>query len=118
MEYRTQEIKKCHEEYLRLVQKCYLAIDAVSNNSNPQKNDELQFKSDMAERALNDFSEKVYAKAIYQGYSEENPTLVNVRNGKKIKWSRLFKPSFDKLDRLDKSLLVGLVEGNGSYKIV
>ena len=97
MEFVNAKIKKCHKEYEKLMKAWDLASETL-------------------ETKFEDFSRNVYAKAIFETYSKIKPVLVRVRKGKKYEWDEFFKSSFDKLDNLDKSALVGLVENNSGLK--
>lgn len=116
MEFVNAKIKKCHKEYEKLMKAWDLASETLETKANFFNRGRLQKKCDKAKKEFEDFSRNVYAKAIFETYSKIKPVLVRVRTGKKYEWDEFFKSSFDKLDNLDKSALVGLVENNSGLK--
>ena len=116
MEFINEEIKKYHEEYIKLLNEWTKALDKF-NNANIFNEIKLQKNSEKAEKNFSEYSKNIYAKKIFDTYSKIKPTLIRIRTLKKYTWDEIFKDNFEKLDNLDKSILVSLVENNGGYKL-
>lgn len=116
MNFKNEQLKKHHEEYVKLLTAWDDAHRNLETKSNIFNRSKLQKAYDLAGKEFNDFTKNVYAKEIYEVYSQIKPSLIRVKSGKQYEWDEVFKNPFDKLDNLDKSILVGLVEGNGGYK--
>ena len=116
MEFINKELEKCHNEYVKLLKlwdDAYEKLEAQANIFNRRK---LEKEYDNAGNNFTDYSENVYAKVIYDTYSKIKPALIRVRTGQKCTWDEVFKDSFDKLNKLDRGILVGLVEESGGYR--
>ena len=118
MKFINAQIESCHTEYVKLIEKFYSAVADEEDNEDPNKSDLLSEKSDRAKKTLDDYAYNIYSKAIYDTYSAISPMLLRVSSGKKYRWNQVFKMRFEKLDALDKNVLIALVEGNGGYRLV
>ena len=116
MKFISDEIEKCHYEYLRLVDLFYRAVSAEEESTSDSESAKLQKERESAKKALDEYADNVYSKIVYEVYSQLNPMLIMVSTGKKHQWKQIFKKPFEKLDSLDKSVLIGLVEQNGGYR--
>ena len=58
-----------------------------------------------------------YAKAVFDYYKEKAPLLIRIRTGEEISWKEAFGDSFDDVSKSLRHSLVGLVEGDGRYRI-
>lgn len=116
MNFKNEQLKKHHEKYVELLTAWDDAHRNLETKSNIFNRNKLQKAYDLAGKEFNDFTKNIYAKEIYEAYSQIKPSLIRVKTGKQYEWDEVFKNPFDKMDNLDKSILVGLVEGNGGYK--
>ena len=112
----NKKIEKCHKEYENLLSLWDSAHRELDTKANFFNRGRLQRKFDKVKLEFEEFSRNVYAKVVFDSYSKIQPKLVRVRTGKKCEWSEVFKPSFEELNNLQKSILVGLVEESGGYR--
>lgn len=118
MLYINEEIQKHHNEYIKLLKLWDEALNKLEKHSNIFNKSKLQKQYEAAGKLFNDFSENVYAKVIYNSLSKTKPKLVRIKTNKIYEWDTVFKDSFNKLDKLDRSILVGIVEKTGGYRII
>ena len=118
MDFLNDEIKKCHEEYHRLLNMLEEAVYEAQFNANIFNRGRLTKAKNAAEKKYNDFYLNTYAKVIFEAYKKKKPCLLCVRTGDICSWDDLFKKTFEEIDIRRKNILIGLAEGNGSYKFV
>ena len=63
------------------------------------------------------YNENVYAKAIFDYFSKKKPKLIRVRTKEVFEWDDVFKENFDDITKIDRCVLVGLIEQGSKYKI-
>lgn len=116
MEYLNETIKKCHNEYVRLMSLWDKALDKLESKSNIFNRSKLQKEYDEAGKNFNEYSRNIYAKAIYDTYDKIKPTLIRIKTGESRLWEEVFKLRFEELGAVERSILVGLVENSGGYR--
>lgn len=114
MEFINESVKTCYKERKKLSEK-WQGTRIKLNNANMLNRAKRQKEYDEAFNEMLNYSRNVYAKAIYDAYSNIKPLLVRVKTGEKIAWDNLFSKRFEALDSMYRDILVGLIEGGG-YK--
>ncbi len=118
MLYINEDIQKHHNEYINLLKLWDEAHRKLETKSNTLNRSKLQKQYDTAGRNFNNYTENVYAKIVYDTLSKTKPKLIRIKTNQIYEWDEVFKVSFDKLDKLDRSIIVGIVEETGGYRIV
>ena len=112
MEFINERVKKCYQERKMLSEK-WESTRIRLNNANIFNRFQRQEEYDKAFNELLNYSREVYAKAIYDAYSNIKPPLIRIKTGEKIAWDNLFSKRFEALDSMYRDILVGLIEGGG-----
>lgn len=108
--------KKC-DRYLQ--EKCERTIEHFPNCSSCNfyvRVEQACTELDKIQDEYDYYLEFVYAKAIYDLYSDKKPKLKDTKTGRTIEWDSVFGDSYDKLSRGTRYALIGLAE-NGRYRI-
>ena len=114
----NEKLKTYHERYIKLLADRDAAHEKVISKSNIFNRSMLQNKYEDATKKFNDYCADVYAKAIFEVYSQIKPKILRARTAEVFGWTEMFGLDFSKLSDIRKSTLVGLVEGTCGYKFV
>jgi len=117
MNFINKKIEECHKEYEKLYEIWNTALDNLCNKSNPFNRKKLQQKSDLAEEKFFAYCRNIYAKEIFEAYSQIKPNLISTWDKKIHKWNDIIAETFDKVDNLKRDVLVGLITNEGGYRL-
>ena len=114
----TEQLKKYHEKYIKLLEDRDCAHEKVLSGSNIFNRVKLQKEYENARDAFDNYCTNIYAKAIFELCSSIKPKIFRVRTGECLEWEEMFGCDFNKLVDIKKSTLVGLVEDTCGYKFL
>lgn len=66
---------------------------------------------------IDSFIENDYANAVFQYFAKKQPDLIRIKTGEVVSWDDAFGTDFDNVTKSLRHSLVGLVEGDGRYKL-
>lgn len=108
---------KPYDKSRKVLEKLRTEKFGLQEDYNESESDELKAKIDELTKKIDLFIEETYAKEIYDYYKSKKPKLVRIKNGQIESWEDVFGDSYEALSKAQLHVLIGLVEGDGKYKL-
>lgn len=106
------ELKKKKKELERLYSKKHRLEDICEEKHTKEAEENVA----KVLKEIDDFIENDFAKMVFEHYSRKKPSLVERYTNEKVEWVDAFGDKFDKVPKLLRHSLVGLVTDEGKYK--
>ena len=74
-------------------------------------------EAEQAVLEIDQFIEEEYSAAVFKYYQLRRPDLILVKTGEIVSWENAFGNDFKEVSKSLRHSLVGLVEGEGRYKL-
>ena len=105
-----KELKRLYQELSELQEK----RDECEGGSERQ---EAQLRVDAQITMIDELIEGPFARAVFDHYSKKQPRLVNNHTNEMVEWEEVFGFDFNKISNSRRHSLVGLIDGDGGYRI-
>lgn len=109
----SKQLKHLYEEEDKIYNELSLAEENNESSSfiNNLKNNYNKIVVDK-----DNYIENIYALAVFDYYNKSKPKVIRIRTNEEVSWNDAFGDSFDKIPKLKRHSLVGLVEeDHGKY---
>lgn len=105
-----KELKLLYKELNELQEK----RDKCEGDSERQ---EAQQRVDAQITMIDELIEGPFARAVFDHYSKKKPCLVDNYTNEIVEWDSVFGCDFNKISNSRRHSLVGLIDGDGGYRI-
>ena len=110
------ELIKYRKKYNKLQELCEKASNLFDDAKTDKQKQSAKNKMKEAEKEYADFVEEEYSLFVFNHYSKKEPDLINRYTNEKCSWKQAFGSDFNKISKIVRHSLVGLIENSGKYK--